>query len=58
MKLGVEVGLSPSHIVLDGDPDPLPKMAHPQFSAHVRYGQTTGRIKMPLGMELGLAQAM
>ena len=24
MKLGVEVGLSPGHIVLDGDPAPLP----------------------------------
>ena len=30
MKLGVEVGLSPGHIVLDGDPAPLPqKMAEP-----------------------------
>jgi len=25
MKLGMEVGLGPSHIVLDGDPAPLPK---------------------------------
>jgi len=25
MKLGVEVGLSPGHIVLDGEPAPLPK---------------------------------
>jgi len=25
MKLGMEVGLSPGHIVLDGDPLPLPK---------------------------------
>jgi len=30
MKLGMEVGLSPSHIVLDGDPAP-PKGAQPQF---------------------------
>jgi len=26
----------------------------PQFSAHVRCGQTAGRIKMPLGTEVGL----
>ena len=25
MPLGIEVGLDPSHIVLDGDPAPLPK---------------------------------
>ena len=25
MKLGMEVGLGPGHIVLDGDPAPLPK---------------------------------
>ena len=25
MALGVEVGLGPGHIVLDGDPAPLPK---------------------------------
>jgi len=25
MKLGMELGLSPGHIVLDGDPAPLPK---------------------------------
>ena len=25
MKLGMQVGLSPGHIVLDGDPTPLPK---------------------------------
>ena len=25
MALGMEVGLGPGHIVLDGDPDPLPK---------------------------------
>jgi len=26
----------------------------PQFSAHVRCGETAGWIKMPLGMEVGL----
>ena len=25
MKLGVQVGLGPGHIMLDGDPPPLPK---------------------------------
>jgi len=54
MKLGVQVGLSPGHMVLDGDPA-LPKGAQPpQFSAHVRCGQTAGWIKMPLGIEVGL----
>jgi len=41
MKLGVEVGLGPGHIVLDGDPAPRslsPKMgAQPPFSAHVLW---------------------
>ena len=27
MALGVEVGLGPGHIVLDGEPAPLPKKA-------------------------------
>ena len=36
MKLGMQIGLVPGHIVLDGDPAP-PKggTAPPQFSAHV-----------------------
>ena len=29
MKLGMQVGLGPGHIVLDGDPPPLPKGAQP-----------------------------
>ena len=29
MKLGARVGLNPGHIVLDGDPPPLPKGAQP-----------------------------
>ena len=50
----------PSDIVLDADPSdpaPTPKGAQfplPQFSAHVYFGQTTGCIKMRLGMEVGL----
>jgi len=56
MPLGKEVGLSPSDIVLDGDPAPSsPKRGQsPQFSSHVHCGQTTGWIKMAIGMEVGL----
>ena len=53
MKLGMDVGLGPSHIVLDGDPDP-PKRAQPPFLAHVCCGQMAGWIKIPLGIEVGL----
>ena len=52
------VGLGPGHIALDGDPAPLPQKGHnprPQFSAHVRCGQTAGWIKMPFGTEVGLS---
>jgi len=45
----MQVGLGPGDNVLVGDPAPLP-----QFSPHVYCGQTTGWIKMPLGMEAGL----
>ena len=54
MKLNVEVGLGPGHIVLDEDPAPPKKGHNPQFSAHVYCGQTSGWIKMPLGKEVGL----
>jgi len=49
VKLGMQVGLEPGHIVLDGDPVP-----HPQFSAHICCGQMAEWIKMPLGTEVGL----
>ena len=53
MKLGVEVGLVPGHIVLHGNPAPPPQNGHnPQFSAHVCCGQTAGWIKMLLGREV------
>jgi len=57
MALGMEVGLRPRHIVLDGDPAPLPKKGGraPQFTAHFYRGQTAGCIKMPLDMEVGLS---
>jgi len=54
MKLGVQVGLGPGHIVLDGDPAPPKKGYSPHFSAHVYCGQTAGWIKMPLGTKVGL----
>jgi len=57
MALDLEVGLGPGHIVLDGDPAPLPKKGQsPQFSAHLYCDQTAGCIKMPLGTEVGLGQ--
>ena len=59
MKLGTQVGLGPSHYVLDGDPDPAPPPPKgggaPQFSAHICCSQMAGWIKMPLGMEVGLS---
>ena len=53
MALGMEVGLGPGHIVLDGDPAP-PLQTPPQFSAHVYCGETAEWIKMALGMEVDL----
>jgi len=55
MPLGMEVGLDPGHIVLDGEPTPHPKGHSPQCSAHVYCGQTAGWIKMPLGTEVDLS---
>ena len=63
MPLGMEVGLGPGYIVLDGDPAlPPPNRDSPHFSAHVYCGQSSNGssrwIKMPLGMEVwALAQA-
>jgi len=45
-ELGVEIGLGPGHIVLDGNQAPLQKGVHPQFSAHVCCGQTASWIKV------------
>jgi len=42
MKLGAEVGLGPGHIVLDGEPVPVPKKGHSPPMAHVCVGQTAG----------------
>jgi len=49
MKLGTQVGFGPGHIVLDGDPVPLPKGAQPQFSALISCGRMAAWIKMSLG---------
>jgi len=57
MTLGIEVGLGPGHIVLEGDPAPLPLKGgrnSTQFSAHFYCGQTVGCIKMPLDTEVDL----
>jgi len=59
MILGVQVGLGPGHIVLDGDPvPPPPKGQSPNtiFGPYLLWatGQMAGWIKMPLGMEVGL----
>jgi len=46
MKLGMQIGLGPGHIVLDGDQLP-PKGAQqpsPVFSAHVYCGQTVAHL--------------
>jgi len=61
MKLGMQVGLGPGHIVLDGDPATPPLKGHsPQFSAYVccgyvYCGQTAGWIKMLLGTEVNVS---
>ena len=56
MKLDMQVGLSPGHIVLDGDPAPprLKGGGVAQFLTCICCGQVAGWIKMPLGMEVGL----
>ena len=47
------LGLGPGDIVLDKDPAPQKGHNTPHFLAHVYCGQTAGRIKMPLGMQVG-----
>jgi len=61
MPLGKEIGLSPSDIVLDGDPALLPQRwgEPPQFSVHICCRQMPVWMKMPLGigMEVDLSQS-
>ena len=55
IKLGMQVGLAPGHIVLDCDPaPPSQRDKAPQFSAHICCGEIAAWIKMSLGVELGL----
>jgi len=45
----------PGHIVLDGDPAPLPKEAEPpNFRPNICCGQMAAWVNIPLGMEVGL----
>jgi len=53
MKLGMQVGLGPGHIVFGGDPAPPPPKG-PQFLFHIICGPMAGWIKIPLGVEVGL----
>ena len=55
MPLGTEVGLSPSHVVLDGDPAAPKREYSPQFLAHVYCGQTAVCIRILLGTQVGLS---
>jgi len=55
MKLGVQVGLVPGHIVLDGNPHfLLQKGQGSPILARVCCGQTAGCIRMLLRTEVGL----
>jgi len=56
MKLGVQVGLGPGHIVLGGDPALPPQRgtAPPNFGPYLFRPNGCIWIKMPLGMEEGL----
>jgi len=54
MPLGMEVGLGPFHIVLDGEPASQPKSGHgPQFSACLLWPNDC--IRIPIGMEVSLS---
>jgi len=55
MKLGMQVGFSPGHIVLDGDPPvPSQKGTEPPIFGPCLLWPKGFWIKMPLGMEVGL----
>jgi len=61
-KLGVQVGLGPGHIVLDGDPAPLPQRgtAPTQFLAHICCCQMAAWINWgytPIEMQKVVAMA-
>jgi len=56
MPLGIEVGLGPGNLVLDGDPAPPPQIGGttPRIFSPSYCGQTAGWIKMALGTDVGL----
>jgi len=54
MSLGMEVGFSPGHIVLDRDPaPPLKRGTASHFLAHVYCGQTAGWMPFGTVVDLG-----
>jgi len=53
MPLGIYVGFSQGHIVLDRYPSPQKGGTPPSFG-HVYCGHTAGCIRIPLGTEVGL----
>jgi len=53
MKLGMEVGLGPGHIVLDGHP-PSPKGTQPQILGPSLLWPNGWKNQMPLGTQVGL----
>jgi len=57
MPLGMEIGLGPADIVLDGNPAPsLQKGAQQPPNFRPMYcGQTAGCIKIPFGTDVGLS---
>ena len=50
MSLGMVLGISLGDIVLDGDPVLPQGQSSPHFSVIVYCDQTTGYIRIPLGM--------
>jgi len=59
LKLGMQVGLGPGHMVLDGNPAPPERGINraAQFSARICCCQMAAWIKMPLGRQVCLGQA-
>ena len=55
MPLGMVVGLSPGHIVLDGQPALSPKEHSPHFLPISVVVKAAGWIKVSLGMEVDLS---
>ena len=55
MKLGMQIGLGPGHIVLDGDPAPPPQGGgSPTIFGPYLSWPNGWMDQMPLGMEVGL----